>query len=130
MGPVLEDLQPPSYNAAEDTGATRRATRGRATTQMRLLLIRHGESEHEVRRIIAEKHCPGLTPRGWKQAELLAERLAATWEVSECQRLLCSPAQCALETAETLAGTLAIGSIDQDFDLCELHPGDADGLSF
>lgn len=97
---------------------------------MRLLLIRHGESEPGLRQLIAEKQCPGLTPRGLQQVQALARRLTSTSEVSECQRLLCSPILRARQTAEALNNSLPTLSIEFDEDLCELHPGEADGLSW
>ncbi len=98
---------------------------------MRLILIRHGESDHALRDVIAGRHsCRGLSERGFKQAELLARRFATTGEVSDCQALLCSPVLRARQTAEVLARTLPAGPIEQDCDLCELHPGAADGLSW
>ena len=50
--------------------------------------------------------------------------------MSDCQALLCSPVLRALQTAEVLARTLPVEPIEQDCDLCELHPGEADGLSW
>jgi broad specificity phosphatase PhoE len=98
---------------------------------MRLILIRHGESEHTLRNVIAgQMSCRGLTERGFKQVQLLAQRFAVTHEVSDCQALLCSPVLRARQTVEVLARTLPVGLIEQDRDLCELHPGEADGLSW
>ncbi len=39
---------------------------------MRLLLVRHGESKHNVEHFIAQKTCKGLTEHGRQQAEQLA----------------------------------------------------------
>jgi len=98
---------------------------------VRLILIRHGESDHVIRNVIAgQVSCRGLSERGFKQAELLAQRFTATHEVSDCQVLLCSPVLRARQAAEVLARTLPVGLIEQDCDLCELHPGEADGLSW
>lgn len=97
---------------------------------MRLLLIRHGESEHSLRQLIAEKQCPGLTPVGFQQAQALTRRLVATSEANECRKVLSSPVLRAQQTAEVLANTLPVGLIEPDADLCELHPGEADGLSW
>jgi broad specificity phosphatase PhoE len=98
---------------------------------MRLILIRHGESDQVTRNVIAGRvSCRGLSERGFKQAELLAQRFAVTGEVSDCQALLCSPVLRARQTAEVLARTLPVGLIEQDCDLCELHPGEADGLTW
>ena len=98
---------------------------------MRLILIRHGESDHTLRNVIAgQTSCRGLTERGFQQAELLAHRFGVTSEVSDYQALLCSPVLRARLTAEVLNRALPIGAIEQDCDLCELHLGAADGLSW
>jgi len=55
---------------------------------MRLILIRHGESDHTLRNVIAgQTSCRGLTERGFQQAELLAHRFGVTSEVSDYQAL-------------------------------------------
>ena len=98
---------------------------------MRLLLIRHGESEHSPRGIIAgHASCPGLTARGFEQARVLADRLRATGEVSDCSVLLSSTMLRAWKTAAVLESELGVGPVEQDCGLCELHPGDADGLAW
>ena len=94
---------------------------------MRLILIRHGESEHSLRGMIAGyASCPGLTARGFQQSNLLADRLHATGEASDCVMLLSSTVLRARQTAEVLGHELHLGSVEQDCDLCELHPGVAD----
>src|SRR5262249_4496072 len=71
---------------------------------MRLMLIRHGEFEHGVRQLIAgERRCPGLTPYGFTQAQILAGRFRSTGEAQDCQVLLSSPVRRARQTAEVLA---------------------------
>src|SRR5215212_5746086 len=96
---------------------------------MRLLLIRHGESEHSQRGMIAGyASCPGLTARGFQQAKLLADRLRITAEADDCAALLSSTVLRTRQTAEVLGRELPLGPISQDCDLCELHPGAADGL--
>ena len=58
---------------------------------MRLILIRHGESDHVLRNVIVGRvSCRGLSERVFQQAELLAHRFGATDEVNDCQALLCS----------------------------------------
>lgn len=79
--------------------------------------------------IAAESGCPGLTERGVAQAQRLANRLATTGELSDCAVLLTSPVSRARQTAEILAPVLPGRTIETDSDLCELHPGVADGLS-
>src|SRR5262249_44377751 len=63
-------------------------------------------------------------------ARRLAERLRATGEVSDCVALLSSTVLRARQTAEVLGRELGFGGVEQDCDLCELHPGAADGLSW
>jgi 2,3-bisphosphoglycerate-dependent phosphoglycerate mutase len=59
---------------------------------MRLILIRHAESEHAVNNIVGGPlGCQGLTPRGRQQARRLAERLRRTDELADCTALLTSP---------------------------------------
>lgn len=98
---------------------------------MRLVVIRHGESHHSLRGVIGGlAGCTGLTEQGWQQARALADRLRATGEVRDCSVLLCSPWRRARQTAEVLTDVLPVGSIQEDTGLCELQPGEADGLSW
>lgn len=98
---------------------------------MRLVLIRHGASEHSSRGIIADvAGCTGLTEHGRTQASALVDRLRATGELSDCDILLSSPAPRARQTAELLANALPVGAIKVDDDLREVRPGDAEGLSW
>jgi probable phosphoglycerate mutase len=94
-------------------------------------MIRHGESEHSLRGMIAGyASCPGLTAHGFQQAQLLADRLRATGEARDCAMLLSSTVLRARQTADALGRELGLGPAEQDCDLCELHPGAADGLSW
>ncbi len=98
---------------------------------MRLILIRHGESRHSLDGTIAgKKGCMGLTPRGYEQALALADRLHQTGELRECAALLSSPVLRARQTADVLAKVLSVGAVEEDCDLCEVHPGEADGLAW
>lgn len=98
---------------------------------MRLVLVRHGESEHGLRRMIAgPRGCLGLTERGIHQAQALAGRLRATGELNDCCALLSSPWRRARQTADVLADALPVEAVEDDPGLCELHPGEADGLSW
>jgi broad specificity phosphatase PhoE len=98
---------------------------------MRLVLIRHGESEHTFRGIIADvSGCTGLTEQGTNQVQSLADRLRATGELNDCRALLSSPVPRARQTAAILASALPIAPIEEDDNLCEVRPADADGLSW
>jgi probable phosphoglycerate mutase len=98
---------------------------------VRLVLVRHGEAEVAKRHMIGGlTGCLGLTELGRAQADALARRLKATGELKDCAALLCSPLRRARETAQALLPVLDVDSIQEDCDLCELHPGLADGLTW
>ena len=67
---------------------------------MRLLIIRHGESEADLLDVHEGRADFALTPKGHAQAAAMAEWVAARYAVS---RLYCSPLQRARQTAEHLA---------------------------
>lgn len=96
---------------------------------MRLILIRHGESEHGKRRLIAGvAGCLGLTELGRVQARALADRLAATGELGDCAALLHSPVPRARQTAEIVGRALPGVQLAEEPGLAELLPGVADGM--
>jgi broad specificity phosphatase PhoE len=100
-------------------------------TGVRLILIRHGESHHTLRGVIGgAAGCTGLTERGIRQAQALAGRLRATSELDDCSALLCSPWPRARQTADILASALSAGLIEEASNLCEVNPGEADGLAW
>ncbi len=71
--------------------------------------------------------CRGLTELGRKQAASLRDRLLDTGEL-QAGVLLTSLLPRAIETAEILAPALGNLAALRDCDLCELHPGECDGL--
>jgi probable phosphoglycerate mutase len=96
---------------------------------MRIILIRHAESRHNIEKIIAVRSaCPGLTERGFAQANTLAQRLQATGELDGATHLLCSPALRARQTAEDIAPVLGL-PLSIDDQLIEQDTGDAEGLT-
>jgi probable phosphoglycerate mutase len=112
-----------------------------STAATRVVLIRHGEAVCNVSGVCGGRiGCTGLTDRGRAQVEALRDRLLLTGELAGADVLYASVLPRAIETAELVAPALA------DFDaqgptapplvpvtecgLCELHPGDADGLSW
>jgi probable phosphoglycerate mutase len=98
---------------------------------MRLLLVRHAESNHSITGVIGGPlGCTGLTRRGVEQARALAARLAQTSEFGDISRLLSSPWPRAHETAAVLAASLPGRVIEDDEGLCEPLPGLADGLTW
>ncbi|HVT41371.1 MAG TPA: histidine phosphatase family protein [Acidimicrobiales bacterium] len=102
----------------------------------RIVLVRHGEAECNVNRIVGGvKGCTGLTALGQRQVNALADRLYESGELREATALYSSVLPRAIETAEKLravvgAGPAALGPVRQQCELCELHPGEADGKTW
>ncbi len=110
----------------------------------RVVLIRHGEAECNVSGVCGGVvGCRGLTARGREQVDALARRLIEGGELVGTDALYASILPRAVETAQRLApalvGRSGWGSTAPDgdpldlvtqCDLCELHPGEADGLSW
>ena len=100
----------------------------------RIVIVRHGESQCTVDGVIGgDRGCTGLSEEGRRQAERLRDRLLRTGELAETDVVLTSVLPRAIETAELIApglGRAASLQAKQDCDLCELHPGEADGLTW
>jgi probable phosphoglycerate mutase len=97
----------------------------------RLVLVRHGESRSTVDRIVGgHRGCRGLTDRGARQAKALRDRLARTGELAEAAAVLTSVLPRAVETAEIIAPALGGLAVEQRCELCEIHPGEGDGLTW
>jgi 2,3-bisphosphoglycerate-dependent phosphoglycerate mutase len=97
----------------------------------RLVLVRHGQSRATVDQVAGGmRGCQGLTDLGVRQAEALRDRLAATGELGRVTALLSSTLPRALETATVLAPALGHLAIATDPDLCEMNPGEGDGLTW
>ena len=101
------------------------------TATTRLVLIRHGESNVTVNRVIGgHRSCSGLSELGRRQADRLRERLAATGELSP-DVLIASNYPRAIETAEAIAPAFdgIPMAIDEGFG--EHDPGpEIDGMTF
>lgn len=105
----------------------------------RLVLIRHGEAVCNVSGVCGGRiGCEGLTHLGRIQVEALRDRLLATGELSGADVLYASELPRAIETAAIVAPALVAvvpdaGTVPEavtECGLCELHPGDADGLTW
>ncbi len=102
----------------------------------RIVLVRHGEAECNLNRVVGGvKGCTGLTPLGRRQVAELADRLYESGELREATALYSSVLPRAVETAERLRpvvgpGPAALGPVIRDCDLCELHPGESDGMAW
>lgn len=97
---------------------------------MRLVLVRHGDARAGFQGVIGgHRGCAGLTDLGRRQAEALRDHLASTGRL-RADVLLASELARAVETASIIAPGLGLESFAQECDLCELHPGDGDGLTW
>ena len=97
----------------------------------RLVLVRHGEAQAYLDNVVAgEKGCKGLSDLGRRQAEAHRARLERTGELAGTTALYASILPRAIETASIIAPAIGGHDIVEDCDLCELHPGEADGLTW
>ncbi len=108
----------------------------------RIVLVRHGEAVCNVSGVCGGPiGCGGLTDLGRAQVAVLRDRLAATGELAGADALYASILPRAIETAVLLAPALVADSGPgvgraahpvpiQECALCELHPGEADGLDW
>jgi len=91
---------------------------------VRLLLIRHGESEGNAGRIFQGRTDYGLTALGEKQASLTAERLRPAGVTA----IVSSPLRRAFDTAAAVGTALDLG-VDVEEALLEYDIGDISGLT-
>lgn len=99
----------------------------------RVVLIRHGESLCNVDGVVGgHQGCSGLSREGQMQAQKLRDRLLATAELASADALYSSRLDRAVQTANTILPAVGGGALDviSSCSLCELHPGEADGLSW
>lgn len=106
-------------------------TIGAKPTGTRLVLIRHGEAYCNARGVVGGPlGCGGLTELGQRQSRALAARLVFSEELKNASALYTSLLPRSIETAALLApGLFGLVAVE-DCDLCELHPGEADGLTW
>lgn len=97
-----------------------------------LVLIRHGESVCNRAGVVGgHKGCTGLTGEGVREAEALRDRLLATGELRGAAALYSSALERAVQTASIVSPATGSGLEPvADCSFCELHPGEADGLSW
>ena len=98
--------------------------------QTTVVLVRHGESNVTVRRVIGgPRTCDGLSPLGVEQAARLRDRLAETGEI-EATHLVTSAYPRARETAEIISSALGL-EVAVDAGFGEHDPGpECDGMTF
>lgn len=99
-------------------------------TMTKLILVRHGESNVTVQRLLGgERTCTGLSDLGRQQAERLRDRWAGGGE-PEVDVLYASTLPRAMETAEIINPALGHLPIQHEKDLEEHRPGELDGYRF
>jgi probable phosphoglycerate mutase len=101
----------------------------------RIVLIRHGEAVCNVEGVVGGKlGCRGLTDQGRRQVAALADRLKASEELREATALYSSVLPRAVETAELLRDVIGVDGarldLEQQCELCELHPGESDNMTW
>jgi broad specificity phosphatase PhoE len=97
---------------------------------VRLILVRHGDAHAGFHGVIGGRTgCTGLTRLGRSQAEALRDHLAVTGRV-RADVLLASVLPRAIETASIIASGLGLDVAGHECDLCEVHTGEADGLTW
>ncbi len=93
----------------------------------RVVLVRHAEGQYSLDRVVGGiKGCTGLSLAGREQAKRLQERLARTEPSPDL--ILTSLLERAIETA-ALATTHLAAAVRSDCRYCEVHVGEADGLT-
>jgi probable phosphoglycerate mutase len=107
-------------------------TRGDEPKGTRLVLIRHGEAYCNARGVVGGPiGCGGLTDRGRAQARALNERLMKSREFDDAVALYTSVLPRSIETARIIAPGLPRHLVAiEDCQLCELHPGESDGMTW
>ena len=107
-------------------------TSGAVSVGTRIVLVRHGEAHCNAAGIVGGPlGCGGLTTLGETQAGALRDRLVASREFDDAVALYTSILPRAIETAQIIApGLPAHLEAVRDCELCELHPGEADGLTW
>lgn len=131
--PGARALAPGSAGSAGSSGATGSAgTAGSPTGPVtRLVLVRHGHARAVETGVVAgHEGDAGLSATGRRQAEAVGARLARVGFRPDV--VVTSVLPRATETADVIARHLAIdpATIPRDCDLCERHPGIADGLTW
>ena len=97
-----------------------------AGTPTRLILVRHGSTEHSADKRFSGRNDLALNAAGEHQAAALARRAATFGEVSA---VLSSPLRRARQTAEVLASALSL-RVGTDDDLAEVDFGAWEGRTF
>jgi broad specificity phosphatase PhoE len=94
---------------------------------MPIILVRHGESEHNVGNLMGGWTDTPLTALGLRQAKAAAARLKRELGGQPC-RIVTSDLKRAMQTAETIGGALGVEPIPEP-GLREINNGDATNMT-
>lgn len=92
---------------------------------MRLIIVRHGQTDHNRDAIALGRNDVPLNDTGLRQAEALAQRLSG----ENIAAIYASPLQRAARTADAIAARHDIPVISED-ELIEMDVGELDGLAY
>ena len=95
---------------------------------MRLLLIRHGETDHNAERLALGREDVPLNERGQRQARALGDSLVGA-SFGDITAVYSSPLQRATATASPLAEALEL-PVQIETNLIEMEIGEMEGLTF
>jgi broad specificity phosphatase PhoE len=96
-----------------------------------LVIIRHGQSNANVSGLLSgHDTCTGLSDLGKQQAARLRDRLARTRELAPTDAIYTSILPRAIETAAIIAPALGGPAPIAECDWCEIHAGEAEGLTY
>lgn len=99
-------------------------------TTGKLVLIRHGDPAAAAEGVFGcHRGCTGLTAAGERQARLLNERFRRSGELGSAPVVFTSLLKRAKDTAAIAMSDLAPAEWHEDCGVCELHGGEADGLT-
>lgn len=97
----------------------------------RLVLVRHGESVAQTEGFLSgHDTCVGLSEAGRQQVTALRDRLVASGELGTVDAVYTSILERTLETAAILAPAFGGASSTAECEWCEIHPGEAEGLTW
>ncbi|MDQ1721676.1 MAG: ribonuclease / adenosylcobalamin/alpha-ribazole phosphatase [Pseudonocardiales bacterium] len=119
---ALQPAEPAQQRSANNNGAWVPPQ----SIPTRLLLVRHGVTEHSLARRFAGRSDLELTDAGREQARRAADRVA---ELGPVDVLISSPLRRARQTAQQLADRLELPVLIED-DMIETDFGDWDGYTF
>jgi len=99
--------------------------------QTRIVLVRHGESLAQERRVVGGHGCEGLSALGVRQVEALRDRLLDSGELTDATAFYSSVMARAVQTAQIIAPALSDLKLQQDCGFCEGHPSaESDGMAW